>query len=71
MVWRAVIWALIVSVLVWTPSGKLTAAQEVYSYPSQSTCVSAAKLIESTVKDNQPAAKVVFECVAMQKPIST
>jgi len=60
-------WVLIVTILAWNGAGKLTAAQDVYPQDSEKACAERMYTVDKIVKDSNPAAKTVMECVKVDK----
>lgn len=64
-------WVLVITILAFNANGKLAAAQDVYAQADRATCVAVAReVVKIATKDNA-AAKVLTECLFVEKPANT
>ncbi len=61
-------WALVVTILVFNGAGKLAAAQDVYAQSDRAACNAVAREVVKLATTNNASAKVLTECVYIEKP---
>lgn len=61
-------WALVVTILAFNGAGKLVAAQDVYAQSDKAQCRTVALEVVKTATANNASAKILTECVFIEKP---
>lgn len=61
-------WALVVTILAFNGAGKLVAAQDVYAQSDRTSCNAVAREVVKIATANNASAKILTECVFIEKP---
>jgi hypothetical protein len=63
-----VIWALVITGLMFAESGKLAYTQSVLAFGSERDCESARVIVRDEMLKNNPTSRILIGCVGLEKP---